>query len=162
TASGLLAHGDRLTFGAVEIVVHIRPLQNPAKADVHEPASVVLAPIVSQFKEQERETREQREAERAAERTCVELEDAQRQALEIHQQLPELELRAEAAVERLARAREQLGEHLAKLRACARQSQEEVEALRSQAQLEAEQARQQRLAVQRARDDHRLAVAAFR
>jgi len=73
-----------------------------------------------------------------------------------------VELRAQAAAERLARARDQLKEHLGELHTYARQSQEDIEALRSQVQLEAEQVHEQQLALHRARDEHRLAVAAFR
>jgi hypothetical protein len=106
--------------------------------------------------------KEQRQAAEIAARQLAEEESRKREMMALHQQLPELELRALGASERLAQAREQLREHLAELHAYARQSQEEVEALRQQTQAEAEQVQQQRLALQRARDDHRLAVASFR
>jgi chromosome segregation ATPase len=89
--------------------------------------------------------------------------EARRQRLgRLEQQLPDLELRAQAAVGRLAQAREQLGEHLGELNNYARQSQADLESWRAQIQVEAEQARQQQLALHRAREEHRLAVAAFR
>jgi hypothetical protein len=48
------------------------------------------------------------------------------------------------------------------LHAYASQSQEDIESLRAQVQLEAEQVRQQQAGLHRAREEHRLAVAAFR
>lgn len=76
--------------------------------------------------------------------------------------LPELELRASAALERLARAREQLREHLAEVHSYARQSREDLEVARQDLHGEFERVRQQELELQVARDEHRLAVAAFR
>jgi chromosome segregation ATPase len=90
------------------------------------------------------------------------LEAARQQAAELQQQLPDLELRARAGAEQLAQARVQLREHLAELHAYARQGQEEIEKLRVQVLAEAEHVRQQRLELDRGRDEHRLAVAAFR
>jgi hypothetical protein len=104
----------------------------------------------------------QQQAALAAARNLADFEAAKNEASDLRQQLPDLELRATAAIERLTQAREQLREHLGEIHAYARQSQEDIEALRAQVQGEAEQGRQQRLALQRARDEHRLAVAAFR
>ena len=92
----------------------------------------------------------------------AELEASRHEVAALVQQLPDLELRAQAAAERLARSREELREHLAELHAYAQQSQEDIESLRSQVLLEAEQVQQQRVAIHRAREKHRLAVAAFR
>jgi chromosome segregation ATPase len=105
---------------------------------------------------------EHRAAVEALERERADLESARQQSQELRQQLPDLELRAQAAGESLAQARAQLREHLGELHAYARQCHDELEALRAQAQAEAEQVRQQGLALHRARDEHRLAVAAFR
>ncbi len=105
---------------------------------------------------------EQQAGAEAIARNRAELEAARREAVELHERLPELELRAQAAVERLIQAREQLREHLRELHAYARQSQEDIEALRAQVEAEAQQVQQQRLALYRARDEHGLAVAAFR
>ena len=60
------------------------------------------------------------------------------------------------------RAREQLREHLAEVHAYARQSRDDLEPPAQQVQAEAERVRQQELALHVARDEHRLAVAAFR
>jgi hypothetical protein len=101
-------------------------------------------------------------AAEAATRERAEL-DAARQAVGARQrQLPELELRAQAAGDRVARAREQLREHLAEVHAYARQSHADLDQLREQVRAEGEQVRQRELALHRARDEHRLAVAAFR
>jgi chromosome segregation ATPase len=104
----------------------------------------------------------QREAGEAAARTRAEAESARQELAGLLQQLPELELRGQAAAGRLAQARDQLREHLAELHAYARQSHEDLEAVRAQVQSEAEGVRQRELALHRARDEHRLAVAAFR
>ncbi len=92
----------------------------------------------------------------------VELEAARQEALALRDQLPELELQAQAALERLGAAREQLREHLAELHAYARQGREDLEALRARVQAEAEAVRQRELELHRAREEHRLAVASFR
>jgi chromosome segregation ATPase len=104
----------------------------------------------------------QKEAAEAAARSRDELEKIRREVVELREQFPELELRAQAAGERLAQARVQLREHLNEMHGYARQSQEDVETLRTQAQSEAEQVQKQRLALHQAREEHRLAVAAFR
>jgi chromosome segregation ATPase len=92
----------------------------------------------------------------------AEVEAARHEVAALVQQLPDLELRAQGAAERLARSREELREHLAELHSYAQQSHEDIESLRSQVLLEAEQVQQQRVAIHRAREEHRLAVAAFR
>ncbi|MFO0879086.1 MAG: hypothetical protein U0840_17215 [Gemmataceae bacterium] len=83
-------------------------------------------------------------------------------AAQMLRQLPELELRATAALERLAAGREQLREHLAEVHAYARQSREDLEAARQAVQAEGEKLRKQELELGVARDEHRLAVAGFR
>jgi chromosome segregation ATPase len=103
----------------------------------------------------------QKQAAAEAAQARDDLDNRQRELLRLEEQLPELELRAQGALERLAHAREQLREHLGELHSYARQSQDDIETLRGQVQVEAEQVRQQRLALQRARDEHRLGVAAF-
>jgi chromosome segregation ATPase len=94
--------------------------------------------------------------------TRAEFEAIRSQAVELARQAPDLEARATAALDRLIRAREQLREHLAEVHSYARQSRDDIEAARQGVQAEAERMRQQELALQVARDEHRLAVAAFR
>jgi len=100
-------------------------------------------------------------AETAA-RIRAEIEAAQAEAAELGKQLPDLEARADSAVERLLRGREQLREHLAEIHTYARQSRDDLETARQQVQDESERLRQQEQALNVARDEHRLAVAAFR
>lgn len=104
----------------------------------------------------------QREAAAALERARADFDTARQEVLGLHQQVPDWELRAAAACERLAQARELLRVHLAELHAYARQGQDDLEELRAQVQAQAEGVRQQELVLHRARDEHRLAVAAFR
>jgi chromosome segregation ATPase len=107
------------------------------------------------------EVEKQAAAESArAEREAAESARAEARALAAA--LPDLEGRAKSALERVARAREQLREHLAELHAYARQAREDLDGARRHVQAEAERVRQQDLALQVARDEHRLAVAAFR
>jgi chromosome segregation ATPase len=92
----------------------------------------------------------------------LELESARAETAELAKQLPDLEARAAEALERLTRGRELLREHLAEVHNYARQSREDLEAARRHLQAEAERVRQHELALQVARDEHRLAVAGFR
>src|SRR4029079_7152196 len=84
------------------------------------------------------------------------------QTAELQKQLPDLELRGQAVLERLAQAREQMQAHLAELHDYTRQSHDDLQALRAQVQAESERLSQQELALQRARADHRLAGPALR
>ena len=102
------------------------------------------------------------EAIQAASQARSEYEQARRAAIELQQQLPELELRAGTALERLTHAREQLRDHLAEVTTYTRQCQEELESLRTQVQADGERVQQQELALRRSQDEHRLAVVAFR
>jgi chromosome segregation ATPase len=95
-------------------------------------------------------------------RARAEHEAARLGAIELQQQLPELEARAAAAADRLGVAREQLREALGEVHAYAGESRRDLEALLAQVESEAERVRQQELALHRTRDEHRLAVAAFR
>jgi hypothetical protein len=96
------------------------------------------------------------------ERAETELEVTRAEGDRLRGQLPELEQRAEKALVKLSQARAQLREHLSELHAYARQSHEDIEAMRGQLQIENEQLHQRSLALNRAREEHRLAVAAFR
>ncbi len=101
-------------------------------------------------------------AAEAAERTKRDFEAARAEALELIRTVPDLESRAAVGMDRLLRAREQLREHLAEIHGYARQSREDLEAARQHVQAESERVLQQDLGLRVARDEHRLAVAAFR
>jgi chromosome segregation ATPase len=105
---------------------------------------------------------DRRIVEEAAARARADLDTARRDALALQQQLPELELRAGTALERLTHAREQLREQLDEVHTYAGQCREELEAMRAGIQAEAERVRQQEQALRRGQDEQRLAVAAFR
>lgn len=92
----------------------------------------------------------------------ADFEVLRREAADLANQLPQWETHSQTAAEHLQRAREQLRGHLGELHTYARQAQEDLEMLRTQVQAEAEKVRQQGLLLHRARDEHRLAVAAFR
>ncbi len=105
----------------------------------------------------------ERQAAREAERLArEEIAGLREKTAAVVRQLPELEMRANATLERLGRAREQLREHLAEVHGYARQSRDDLEAGRRHLQAEAERVSQQELELQVVRDEHRLAVAAFR
>ena len=95
-------------------------------------------------------------------RQRAEFETMCRQAKELLQDLPDLELRAGTALERLTGAREQLKDHLGEVHAYARQCQEDLDGLRAQVQAEAERLQQKEQTLRRLQNEHRLAVAAFR
>jgi chromosome segregation ATPase len=101
-----------------------------------------------------------REAELAASR--ADLASIHQEVAALHRFLPEWELRAGVVADRLAAARDQLQQHLQELHAFARQSREELEQHRQEIQRDAERLQERRLALDRDRDQHRLALAAFR
>jgi hypothetical protein len=102
------------------------------------------------------------QAELEAARVRADFDAIRRDAVALQQLLPELELRAGTALERLTHAREQLREHLGEVHTFARQCEDDLEALKGQVQAGAERLQQQETALRRGQDEHRLAVAAFR
>jgi chromosome segregation ATPase len=111
---------------------------------------------------QSRWSAEQEEATSVAGRQQQELAATREEVISLQAQLPELELQAREAVQKLTEARKQLREHLAELHTYADQAQEDLETLRAQVRLEAEQLRQQERFLHKAREEQRLAVASFR
>ncbi|MBO0699817.1 MAG: hypothetical protein J2P46_15575, partial [Zavarzinella sp.] len=115
---------------------------------------------------QARFEQEQVEGEGQLARARVEIEEL-KDALsvrtnELLAQMPELEQRAQAAIDRTAQAREAMRAQLAELHAYALKSQEDLSAVRTQVQDELNQLRDQEQALNRARSEHRLAVSSFR
>lgn len=117
------------------------------------------------------ESRAEWEAERAAaaEETRLAREELDsfraRAAAEIEalrMQAPELDEHAQAAIDRLNAAKEVLRGHLAELHAFARTGREDLEAIRAQIRAQSERLAEQAASLDRARGEHRLAVAEFR
>jgi chromosome segregation ATPase len=141
-----------------------------ARAAALERDRTALAEANHAFAEESKEFVEQRSkldldrhsAEEAARLARAEFEIAKRDVLQLQQQLPELELRAGTALERLTHGREQMREHLDEVHAYAGQCRDELDGLRAQLQAEAERVQQQELSLRRGQDEQRLAVAAFR
>jgi len=77
-------------------------------------------------------------------------------------QAPELDEQAKLALERLGAARDMLRGHLNELHEFARTGRADLEAARAQIQQEAERLRERHAELDRARDEHRASVAAFR
>jgi hypothetical protein len=129
-----------------------------------------LAASMRQFEEESKEFADQRArldadrraAEEAAQRSRAEFDAVRREAQALQQQLPELELRAGTALERLTHAREQLREHLDEVHTYAGQCRDELDAMRNLVQAEADRLQQQEQGLRRGQDEQRLAVAAFR
>ncbi len=105
---------------------------------------------------------ERQQGQEALQKAREELARARDEALALARQLPELELRATGALERLGRAREQLRDHLTQVHAYARQSRDDLDTARKQVQAEVERLAGRERDLEAARDEHRLAVAAFR
>ncbi|HSQ54238.1 MAG TPA: hypothetical protein VLM40_00725, partial [Gemmata sp.] len=80
----------------------------------------------------------------------------------LRREAPELETRATEALDRLSSAREVLRGHLTELHDFARLSREDLATIRVQVREEADRIREQEEALNRAKAEHRLAVAAFR
>jgi chromosome segregation ATPase len=92
----------------------------------------------------------------------AELDALRRDALAFIQQLPDAELRAGTAVDRLSHAREQLGNHLSEIHQYVRQCQDELEQLRGRLQGDLDKLQEQEQTLRRSQDEHRLAMVAFR
>jgi DNA repair exonuclease SbcCD ATPase subunit len=105
---------------------------------------------------------EGQQAADALERARAAFDASCQEVAELQRQFPELEARAAAASERLGQARELLRDHLGELHAYARDARSDLESLRAQVQAEAERVRRQEVELHRERDEHRLAVTAFR
>jgi chromosome segregation ATPase len=105
---------------------------------------------------------DQQQASIAADQQQADFESMRQEVIELQRTLPEWEEQARAAGERLAAVREQLQQHMAQFHDYVRQGQEAFAATRSGAQADAEQVQRQALELNRVRDEHRLAVAAFR
>jgi hypothetical protein len=123
--------------------------------------------VIGQARKQLREERlayeaEKQQGEVAAAQRLVEFDALRKEAAGLQQQLSQWAGHTQAAAEHLMRARDQLRGHLAELHAYARQAREDLEGGRSQVQAEADKLQLQGLALLRSKDDHRLAVAAFR
>jgi chromosome segregation ATPase len=92
----------------------------------------------------------------------TELETLRSEATTFIQQLPDAELRAGTAVERLSHARAQLASHLGEIHHYVRQCQDELEQLRGRLQADLDKLQEQEQTLRRNQDEHRLAVVAFR
>ncbi|MSR52100.1 MAG: hypothetical protein EXS09_02280 [Gemmataceae bacterium] len=77
-------------------------------------------------------------------------------------QMPHLEQRAQAALDRTAQAREAMRSQLGELHAYAMKSQDDLLAIRTQVQEELGRLREQEQTLNRAKSEHRLAVSSFR
>jgi uncharacterized phage infection (PIP) family protein YhgE len=92
-----------------------------------------------------------------------ELKDAlSARTAELLGQMPDLEDRAQAAIDRTAQARDAMRAQLAELHAYALKSQDDLESVRVQVQHELDRQREQEQSLNRARSEHRLAVSSFR
>jgi len=81
---------------------------------------------------------------------------------ELLARMPELEERAQAALDRTAHAREAMRAQLAELHAYALKSQDDLQAVRAQVQEDLARVRDEEQSLNRARTEHRLAVSSFR
>lgn len=84
------------------------------------------------------------------------------QANEFVSRMPNLEERAQQALDKTAAAQNQLRQQLAELHHYAEQSRTDLDALRQQVRAESERLREQEAALNRGRSEHRLSVASFK
>jgi trichohyalin len=96
----------------------------------------------------------------ARERT--ELAELARQGRELLLELPDVELRAGTAIDRLSHAREQLRDHLAELTTYVRQAQDDLESSRARVQHDHSLLDRKEQDLRRLQDEHRLALVGFR
>ena len=92
----------------------------------------------------------------------AEFEAMRREAQALIQQLPDAELRAGTAMDRLSNAREQLRNHLNEIHQYVRQCQDELEQLRGRLQADLGKLEIQEQSLRKNQDEHRLAMVAFR
>jgi DNA repair exonuclease SbcCD ATPase subunit len=92
----------------------------------------------------------------------AELEMLRNETLQLVQHLPDAELRAGAAVERMSHAREQLRSHLDEIHKYVRACHDELADLRGKLQSDADQLTHQEAELRRQQDEHRLSVVAFK
>lgn len=84
------------------------------------------------------------------------------EAKRLVQLLPDAELRAGTALDRVTHARDQLRDHVAEIHNYVRQCQDELEAARTKLQADVQALGQQEQSLRRGQDEHRLALIAFR
>ncbi len=92
----------------------------------------------------------------------TELDALRQEALAFIQQVPDAELRAGTAVDRLGNAREQLRNHLGEIHQYVRQCQDELEQLRGRLQGDLDRLQAQEQTLRLSQDEHRLAMTGFR
>ncbi|HEX3151179.1 MAG TPA: hypothetical protein VHR66_24085 [Gemmataceae bacterium] len=106
------------------------------------------------------------EAEERLGRAKAEIEELKEalsaRTAELLGQMPDLEERAQAAIDRTAQARDAMRAQLAELHAYALKSQDDLESVRVQVQQELDRQREQEQSLNRSRSEHRLAVSSFR
>jgi chromosome segregation ATPase len=131
---------------------------------------VAEATIIAQRQEladsQEHFEKERLEAEEQLGKARAEIEEL-KEALstrtgEMLTQIPDLEQRAQSALDRTAQAREGLRAQLGELHKYALRSQQDLDAVRSQVQEELNRLREQEGTLSRSRSEHRLAVTSFK
>ncbi|MFL5241032.1 MAG: hypothetical protein ACJ8FY_02905 [Gemmataceae bacterium] len=126
--------------------------------------------VTGQTSEERQKLAEEREQWQADQRRVAsdlarqkaELESARNEAQALQLQLPQVQERVQAALEKVNQSRAHLSDHLAEVHGFAQQSRTDLEGLRVQVLKDAEQVRTQERALHQARDEQRLAVAAFR
>lgn len=101
-----------------------------------------------------------RQAELASERS--QLEELRRESKALLLELPDVELRAGAALDRLSHARELLRDHLAELHAYVRQSQDDLETTQARLRHESAALTEKDRDLRRLQDEHRVALVGFR
>jgi hypothetical protein len=92
----------------------------------------------------------------------AELETLRHDAQAFLHDLPDAELRAGAAVDRLSSAREALRNHLSEIHQYVRACQDELEQVRTRLQGDLDKLQEQEQTLRRSQDEHRLAMAGFR
>ena len=103
-----------------------------------------------------------RSQQEALARERTELAELARAGRELLLELPDVELRAGTAIDRLSHAREQLRDHLAELTTYVRQSQDDLDGTRARVQHDHALLDRKEQDLRRLQDEHRLALVGFR
>src|SRR5262249_14492408 len=89
-------------------------------------------------------------------------EALRQEAVSLARQLPDVELRAGTALERLTHAREQLRDHLGELHAYVQECREDLENAKTRLHLQEAKLEDRAGELRRGQEEHRLAMVAFR
>ena len=140
--------------------------QDQLLAKQHEEMQEMGRRIAEQHKvlaeQQEQNRLEWQRRQEAEAKLRAEFDEMHRDAQDILRQLPDLELRAGSALDRLASARDEMRDHVAEIHTYVRQCQDDLETVRGRLESESGRLEDREQSLRLSQDEHRLGMVAFR